>query len=198
MGRPKRPVRVHRRKPRSPHAIHLREQQQNLFRRELSATALQARDSLRQPPKPSVVITGAALGLPGTERIFDDANIGRILQGEQFIDVIPRSFRRAMLDKHITRLVKSESGGAFETIDRLEDVIKLAGRGGAFDVESEFGVSAERSAASTALPLWRLLPESMRCATPAFLSSCVTRRRAKVRSCRIAGNCRRLCATTPA
>ena len=36
-----------------------------------------------------VVITGAALGLPGTERIFDDANIGRILRGEQFIDVIP-------------------------------------------------------------------------------------------------------------
>ena len=62
-------------------------------------------------PKPSVVITGAALGLPGTERIFDDANVGRILRGEQFIDVIPHTFRRAMLDKHITRLVKSDSGG---------------------------------------------------------------------------------------
>ena len=94
-----------------------------------------------------MVITGAALGLPGTERIFDDANIGRILQGEQFIDVIPMRLRRAMLDKHITRLVKSDGGGAFETIDNLDDVIKLAGRGGAFDVEAEFGVSAERVAA---------------------------------------------------
>ena len=36
-----------------------------------------------------VVITGAALGLPGTDHIFDDANIGRILRGEQFIDLIP-------------------------------------------------------------------------------------------------------------
>jgi acyl transferase domain-containing protein/NAD(P)-dependent dehydrogenase (short-subunit alcohol dehydrogenase family)/acyl carrier protein len=95
----------------------------------------------------SVVITGAALGLPGTERIFDDANVGRILRGERFIDVIPASVRRAMLDKHITRLVKDDNGGAFETIDSIQDVIKLAGRGGAFDVESEFGVSADRAAA---------------------------------------------------
>ena len=81
-----------------------------------------------------VVITGAALGLPGTERIFDDSNIGRILRGEQFIDAIPAHLRRAMLDKHITRLVKNENGGAFETIDSVDDVIKLAGRGGAFDL----------------------------------------------------------------
>jgi acyl transferase domain-containing protein/acyl carrier protein len=95
-----------------------------------------------------IAITGAALGLPGTEHIFDDANIGRILRGEQFIDSIPARFRRAMLDKHITRLVKNENGGpTFETITDLADVIKLAGRGGAFDLESEFGVSAERIAA---------------------------------------------------
>ncbi len=48
-----------------------------------------------QSPKPRqapVAITGAALGLPGTEHIFDDANIGRILGGEQFIDTIPTRF----------------------------------------------------------------------------------------------------------
>ncbi len=95
----------------------------------------------------SVVITGASLGLPGTPRIFDDANVGRILNGEQFIQPIPAEFRQAMLDKHITRVVKSDNGGSFETIDSLEDVIKLAGRGGAFDVEAEFGVSADRAAA---------------------------------------------------
>ncbi len=92
-----------------------------------------------------VVITGAALGLPGTEHVFDDANIGRILQGEQFINLIPAPFRQAMLDKHITRLVKSESGEArFETLTNVSDVIKLAGRGGAFNLEEEFGVSSER------------------------------------------------------
>ena len=92
-----------------------------------------------------VVITGAALGLPGTEHIFDDANIGRILRGDQFIDLIPTRFRQAMLDKHITRLVKSEAGEPrFETLTDVADVIKLAGRGGAFDLENEFGISAER------------------------------------------------------
>ena len=46
-----------------------------------------------------VTITGASLGLPGTDRIFDDTNVARILRGDQFIDVIPTRFRRAMLDK---------------------------------------------------------------------------------------------------
>ncbi|MBZ5720171.1 MAG: SDR family oxidoreductase [Acidobacteriia bacterium] len=95
-----------------------------------------------------VVITGAALGLPGTERIFDDDNVSRILRGEQFIDAIPTRFRSAMLDKHITRLVKSDNGGpTFESLSSLADVIKLAGRGGIFDLESEFGVPADRLAA---------------------------------------------------
>ncbi len=95
-----------------------------------------------------VVITGAALGLPGTEHVFDDQNLARMLRGEQFIDVVPTKLRRAMLDKHITRLVKSDNGGpTFETINSLAEVIKLAGRGANLDLEKEFGVSAERVAA---------------------------------------------------
>lgn len=106
----------------------------------------QGRDG--KPDTRPVVITGASLGLPGTEHVFDDANIARILRGDQFIDVIPTRLRQAMLDKHITRLVKSDKGGpTFETITNVADVIKLAGRGGAFDLEEEFGVSAERVAA---------------------------------------------------
>ena len=101
-----------------------------------------------RPTDSPVVITGAALGLPGTEHIFDDSNMTRILRGDQFIDLIPTRLRKAMLDKHITRLMKSDNGGpTFETINNVADVIKLAGRGGAFDVESEFGVSADRKAA---------------------------------------------------
>ncbi|MGC2109356.1 MAG: beta-ketoacyl synthase N-terminal-like domain-containing protein, partial [Candidatus Korobacteraceae bacterium] len=98
-------------------------------------------------PEP-VTITGASLGLPGTEHIFDDGNIERILRGDQFITVIPAEFRRAMLDKRIRRLVKSELGEPrFESITDVAEVIKLAGRGGAFDLESEFGVPAEHLAA---------------------------------------------------
>ncbi len=100
------------------------------------------------PDGEPIVITGAAVGLPGTEHIFDDANIARLLNGDQFIAAIPDSFRRAMLDKNITRLLKSENGEpTFELINDVADVIKLAGRGRLFDMGDEFGISADRLAA---------------------------------------------------
>jgi 3-oxoacyl-(acyl-carrier-protein) synthase len=100
------------------------------------------------PLSEPVVITGAALGLPGTERVFDDENVARILSGQQFIDVIPRQVQREILDKHITRLVKSDTGDpVFETIESEGEVVKLAGRYGAFDLIQEFGVDADRDAA---------------------------------------------------
>ena len=46
------------------------------------------------PAAEPVVITGAALGLPGAPHVFDDANVARILHGEQGIDVIPTRIRR--------------------------------------------------------------------------------------------------------
>ncbi len=88
------------------------------------------------------------MGLPGTEHIFDDGNIERLLRGDQFISAIPARFRQEMVDKHIRRLVKSEQGEpTFESIHDVADVIKLAGRGGAFDLQSEFGVPSDHLAA---------------------------------------------------
>ena len=92
-----------------------------------------------------VVITGAASGTPGTEKVFDDGNLSRLLHGEQLIDVIPSRMRREIAEHHITRLVKSEDGtGTFQTIDDPADVIKLAARAGALDLATEFGVDADR------------------------------------------------------
>ncbi len=101
----------------------------------------------RVDPEP-VVVTGAALGLPGVEQTFDDANIARILAGQQFIDALPDSARARMADMHITRLVKSESGGAsFETIDDPAEVIKLAGRHAPLDIVEQFAVDTARDEA---------------------------------------------------
>ncbi len=95
-----------------------------------------------------VVITGAALGLPGVDQVFDDANIGRILAGQQFIHTLPESARARMADMHITRLVKSESGAAsFETIDDPAEVIKLAGRRAPLDIVEQFAVESARDEA---------------------------------------------------
>jgi acyl transferase domain-containing protein len=94
-----------------------------------------------EPP----VVTGAALGLPGAKQVFDDGHVQRILDGEQGIDVIPSRFRHAMVEKHVTRLVKEGGGGPhFEGIDSPSEVIKLAGRAGEFDLGAEYGVPAER------------------------------------------------------
>jgi acyl transferase domain-containing protein len=95
-----------------------------------------------------VVITGAALGLPGVDQVFDDANIARILAGQQFITPVPDDVRRRMADMHITRLMKSDSGGAsFETIDDPADVVKLAGRHAPLDVVEQFAVESARDEA---------------------------------------------------
>ena len=100
----------------------------------------------QQPPSEEpVVITGAGLGLPGVEHVFDDANISRILAGTSLIDAIPQRVRRQMADMQITRLVKRDTGeSSFETIDSVSDVIKLAARHGHLDAVAELGVEPER------------------------------------------------------
>ena len=97
------------------------------------------------PPLGSVVISGTGLGLPGPNKpLMDPDNALRILRGEQFIDLIPERFRQRMLDKRITRLVKSEDGtGSFQVITDPAEVLKLAGRAGEFDLAEEYGVPAK-------------------------------------------------------
>jgi malonyl CoA-acyl carrier protein transacylase len=93
----------------------------------------------------SVVISGAGLGLPGRGRhVFDDANIESALNGEMRIDALPLEVRQAMLEKRVTRLVKSESGADMRLIDELDQTIKLAGQRGEFDLVEEFGFPTER------------------------------------------------------
>ena len=94
------------------------------------------------PPVGSVVISGTGLGLPGAEKaVMDPENAVRILRGEQFVDLIPARFRNRILDKRITRLVKAEDGGgSFQVITNPDEVIRLAGRAGFFNLTEEYGV----------------------------------------------------------
>ncbi|MEN6572626.1 MAG: SDR family NAD(P)-dependent oxidoreductase [Anaerolineaceae bacterium] len=93
----------------------------------------------------SVVITGAGLGLPGKKNhVFDDDNINKILRGEMRIEGIDDNSRQAILEKHVTRLVKSDAGAVMEEITDLDKVVKLAGQSGEFDLADEFGVPEDR------------------------------------------------------
>jgi malonyl CoA-acyl carrier protein transacylase len=93
-------------------------------------------------------ITGASLGLPGVQGVFNDANVGDILNGKQFIKAIPDKIQGEMVAHNITRLVKSGKGGPhFETIGEIEDVIKLAARREDLDIVRDFSFPEERMAA---------------------------------------------------
>jgi len=95
----------------------------------------------------SIVISGVGLGLPGeSRRVFDDGNIDRILAGESFIEPVPQKLRERMLGKNIVRLHKREIGEpSLEPIESADEVIRLAGRKGAFDLNQDFGVAKERT-----------------------------------------------------
>ena len=107
-----------------------------------------ARPRYAPGPVEPVVITGAALGLPGVERVFDDENVARILRGQQFIDVIPPDAPRdARQAHHPAGQERPTATPVFETIEGEADVIKLAGRSGPLDAVEEFGLDPDRDAA---------------------------------------------------
>ncbi len=93
----------------------------------------------------SVVITGLGLGLPGRKNhVFGDDNFERILRGDMRIESLSDHSRRAILDKHVTRLVKSDAGAVMEEITDLDQVLKFAGQAGEFDLVDEFGIPEEK------------------------------------------------------
>ncbi|MRS02898.1 acyltransferase domain-containing protein, partial [bacterium] len=92
----------------------------------------------------SVVITGAGLGLPGRDKkVFDDSNISSLLNGEMRIESLPENIRQEMLEKRVTRLIKSDAGAVMEEITDIDQVLKLAGQRGSFNLQEEYGVPAE-------------------------------------------------------
>jgi acyl transferase domain-containing protein/acyl carrier protein len=91
-----------------------------------------------------VVVTGAALGLPGVEHVFDDDNVDRILQGQQLVDAVPHRLRRAMADRYVAS--PDLTGGYASTIDDGLDVVTVAGRRAPLDLVGEFGIDRSRDA----------------------------------------------------
>ena len=97
------------------------------------------------PARSSIVVSGAALGLPGGSRVFEDENVERVLRGDTFIDTVPLRLRESMVQHHITRLVKTGAGGPrFESIESTADVIKLAARAGTIGLDADFGYPKDR------------------------------------------------------
>ena len=60
------------------------------------------------------------------------------------IDTLSIEIRKSMVEKKVTRLVKSDAGAVMQEIDDIDQTLKLAGQRGEFDLIQEFGVPEER------------------------------------------------------
>ena len=99
------------------------------------------------PALEPVVITGAALGLPGTEQTFDDDNVARILAGQNFITRARDDARRRMVDMQITRLVKDATSGGRQLRDHRRPAPTSSSSPAVhapLDVVEQFGVDKAR------------------------------------------------------
>jgi hypothetical protein len=96
-------------------------------------------------PAISVVATGASVGLPGGERVFDDENFQRILAGENRIRLLTDEAQDAFIGKNVVRLNKdSQTGeGTFHKVESRDQVIRLAGVKADFDLCRDYGVDPE-------------------------------------------------------
>ncbi|MEK9716603.1 MAG: beta-ketoacyl synthase N-terminal-like domain-containing protein, partial [Candidatus Heimdallarchaeota archaeon] len=82
------------------------------------------------------------------KEIFAKDNINKIIRGENLIEKLPEKELEKQLNKNIRRLIKKSSGEAeFYSPKSEEEVIRLAGQAGEFDISDEFGVNKEVSAA---------------------------------------------------
>lgn len=94
------------------------------------------------PRKPvGCVITGTAAALPCGKNPFAKDNMDRLLSGHQFIGPVSDTLKKAMLDKNIVQIKRSDD----KTIQRFlvnteNQVIQLAAQLGPYDLTEHYGV----------------------------------------------------------
>ncbi|MCX5789572.1 MAG: beta-ketoacyl synthase N-terminal-like domain-containing protein, partial [Elusimicrobia bacterium] len=91
-----------------------------------------------------VVISGLGAGVPGTwDRLFRENGLDQIIHGQNLIEALPEEELYKQLDKNLDRVKKSETGAhSIERMESVDQVLRLAGRAGTFDIAEEFGVRA--------------------------------------------------------
>ncbi|MBR4682875.1 MAG: acyltransferase domain-containing protein, partial [Elusimicrobiaceae bacterium] len=93
----------------------------------------------------SVVISGIAAGGPGSwDKIFREGVLDEILSGRNMIEPVSSEVQQKQIDKHVEFVIKSKDGNhRFERLTSASQAIKLSAKGGAFDLEKEFGLPAK-------------------------------------------------------
>src|SRR5262249_12837295 len=91
----------------------------------------------------AIVASGTAIGLPGGDAVFGQDNFVQILTGRNRISKIGDRTKH-FLDLRLVRLVKDPitGRGSFLPVQRVDEVIRLAGTQAAFDL-GEWDIDAE-------------------------------------------------------
>ena len=89
-----------------------------------------------------VVVSGLGAGAPGSwDRVFRETAMDDILDGKNLIEPVSEQTRRNIVEKNLEKVNKSESGNHTITrLESIEEVLRLAGQAGEFDMSVEFGV----------------------------------------------------------
>ncbi len=107
----------------------------------LPTTITLASDARPATPRPPLVYSGAAIGLPGSyKNTFQDDNFNQLFEGRNLIERLTDTERQILVDLHITKLIKDESGPTFKLLTSLEDVIQLAGKIGRLDMLRDYHI----------------------------------------------------------
>ncbi len=93
----------------------------------------------------SIVISGIAAGGPGSwDKIFREGILDEILSGRNMIEPVSAETQQKQIDKHVEFVIKSPDGNhRIERLTSASQAIKLSAKGGAFDLEKEFGLPAK-------------------------------------------------------
>jgi acyl transferase domain-containing protein/NAD(P)-dependent dehydrogenase (short-subunit alcohol dehydrogenase family) len=90
----------------------------------------------------SVVYSGVSIGLPGSfKNSFRDDNFDQLCEGRNLIERLTDDERQRLVDLRITKVVKSEQGAAFATLNSLNEVIQLAGKIGQLKLGLDYSIS---------------------------------------------------------
>ncbi|HNH49139.1 MAG TPA: beta-ketoacyl synthase N-terminal-like domain-containing protein, partial [Myxococcota bacterium] len=95
-----------------------------------------------------VVCSGASVGLPGGDEVFEPDGIQRILRGENRIRKLKSGEIDRFLDKGLVRLEKDPQTGEghLELVERADQVIRLAGVKAHFSI-TDYGIEPEMARA---------------------------------------------------
>ena len=114
-------------------------------KREDNASSVCSCAQEQNSARKNVVISGIAAGGPGSwDKIFRDGVLDEILSGRNMIEPVNAEIQQKQIDKHVEFVIKSKDGNhRFERLTSPSQAIKLAAKGGAFDLEKEFGLPAK-------------------------------------------------------